>query len=261
MYGGRNKCCNSWAVCIYEELTNHKQMAAVKGNVTWNPKPRRPLSIFVSLHYNCSVPLSYEMTSPMRVLYHGLGVATYIPPTVCPCARLRICALTCAYLQAVAMSQSYTDHALADVTPLIISEGKLVYVVHWSVSMSVCQIVFASPQVVNGMRTHYVSVYLPMMGSIYHFMWYLLLDASDFLAGHFRKFLDPIFVTRAQLHELARDPLRSYACVCVGNRRTCRCIFCSCVYTTAQYNTIHHNTTQYNTIQHNTIHQFGLHVI
>ena len=35
----------------------------------------RPLSTFVSLLYNCSALLTYEMTSPMRVLYYGLGVA------------------------------------------------------------------------------------------------------------------------------------------------------------------------------------------
>ena len=26
---------------------------------------------------------TYKMTSPMRILYYGLGVATYIPPTLC----------------------------------------------------------------------------------------------------------------------------------------------------------------------------------
>ena len=41
-----------------------------------------PLSTCDSLLCTCSMPLTYEMTSPMRVSYCGLGVARYIPPTI-----------------------------------------------------------------------------------------------------------------------------------------------------------------------------------
>ena len=40
---------------------------------------RDPLSTCDSLPYTCLMPLAYEVTSPMRVSYCGLGVAKYIP--------------------------------------------------------------------------------------------------------------------------------------------------------------------------------------